>query len=272
MESKSIFDNFEPIYQWFPRPFLCWIDFVFIYGVKIDAWPFWTYICAPFLCWIDFVCIYRVKINFWPFWTYISTKNQFLTILNLYVGVRRNAITFVNGFAITKLSRPSYPPTPSSPIRAKQTHSRRWSLNTQAYQLLGTKILCCHTTNDFIVLFRSSLMTVSNPILPERSVHGERGNFTMLVLGCIDSYDSEKRRILQHFSRSTRFAFLCTAQISNFQQKLRDIFLHFFRKFSRKFQNLVIFQQNLMNFAQNFTKRSENLWENRENVDLQKIF
>ena len=44
-------------------------------------------------------------------------------------------------------------------------------------------------------------------------------NFERLVLICMDSYDSENRRILQHFSRSTRFAFLCTAQISNFQQK-----------------------------------------------------
>ena len=31
-----------------------------------------------------------------------------------------------------------------------------------------------------------------------------------LVLGCMDSYDSERRRIFQHFSRSTRFTFLCT--------------------------------------------------------------
>ena len=31
--------------------------------------------------------------------------------------------------------------------------------------------------------------------------------FNWLVLLCIDSYDSEQRRILQHFSRSTRFAF-----------------------------------------------------------------
>ena len=41
-------------------------------------------------------------------------------------------------------------------------------------------------------------------------------NFRRLVLGCIDSYDSEQRRIFQHFSRSTRFAFFCTARISIF--------------------------------------------------------
>ena len=63
-------------------------------------------------------------------------------------------------------------------------------------------------------------------------------NFERLVLVCIDSYDSEKRRILQHFSRSTRFAFLCTAQISNFQQKLREFFLHFFENFHENFKIL----------------------------------
>ena len=57
-------------------------------------------------------------------------------------------------------------------------------------------------------------------------------NFERLVLVCIDSYDSEKGRILQHFSRSTRFAILCTAQISKFQPKLREHFGIFFRKFS----------------------------------------
>ena len=66
-------------------------------------------------------------------------------------------------------------------------------------------------------------------------------NFERLVLVCIDSYDSEKGRILQHFSRSTRFAFLCTAQISNFQQKNFVIFFAFFRKISRKFSKFCHF-------------------------------
>ena len=44
-------------------------------------------------------------------------------------------------------------------------------------------------------------------------------NIERLVLGCMDSYDSDQRLILQHFPRSKRFAFLCTAQISKFQQK-----------------------------------------------------
>ena len=72
-------------------------------------------------------------------------------------------------------------------------------------------------------------------------------NFERLVLVCIDSYDSEKRRILQRFSRSTRFAFFCTAQISNFQQNLRDFFFIFSAKYSRYFQFFVVydfFQKN----------------------------
>ena len=67
-------------------------------------------------------------------------------------------------------------------------------------------------------------------------------NFERLVLICMDSYDSESRRILQHFSRSTRFAFLCTAQISNFQQKnFVFFFFAFFRKISRKFSKFCHF-------------------------------
>ena len=55
----------------------------------------------------------------------------------------------------------------------------------------------------------------------------EFANFRRLVLGSMDSYDSEKRRILQHFSRSTRFAFLCTAPNSNLQSFAPLIFAIF---------------------------------------------
>ena len=37
-------------------------------------------------------------------------------------------------------------------------------------------------------------------------------NFGGLVLGCMDSYDSDQRLILQGFSRSTRFTNLCTLE------------------------------------------------------------
>ena len=42
--------------------------------------------------------------------------------------------------------------------------------------------------------------------------------FRRLVLGCIDSYDSEKWRIFSHFSRSTRFSHFRTALNAKFQQ------------------------------------------------------
>ena len=46
-----------------------------------------------------------------------------------------------------------------------------------------------------------------------------RPNFERLVLFCMDSYDSESRRIFQHFSRSSkRFALLCTAPSSGMLQ------------------------------------------------------
>ena len=51
-------------------------------------------------------------------------------------------------------------------------------------------------------------------------------NLERLVLRCIDSYDSESRLILKHFSRTTRSTILCTAQISKFQEKVA----RFFRK------------------------------------------
>ena len=48
-------------------------------------------------------------------------------------------------------------------------------------------------------------------------------NFERLVIGCMDSYDSETRLIVQHFSRSTRLAFLCTSPDSRFAD-FRTIF------------------------------------------------
>ncbi len=58
----------------------------------------------------------------------------------------------------------------------------------------------------------------------------------------MDSYDSNQIFILQGFLRSTRFAILCTAQISKFQQnfvKLLHIFAQFFNK-NRYFSTLII--------------------------------
>jgi hypothetical protein len=56
-------------------------------------------------------------------------------------------------------------------------------------------------------------------------------NFKRLVLGCIDSSDSDQILIFSGFSRSTRFAYFCTAQISKFQQKTVQIFAGMKMKF-----------------------------------------
>ena len=60
-------------------------------------------------------------------------------------------------------------------------------------------------------------------------------NFERLVLGCIDSSYSDQKLILLDFSRSTRFAFLCTAQISKFQQKTVQVFAGMKMKFHFSF-------------------------------------
>ena len=111
----------------------------------LDHFEIWTYISAPFLCWIDFVCIYSVKIYVGSILcSYIESESIFdhfelicgCAPERYNLGVRRNATIF--------LSRPSYPPTPTSPIRDTQAHSHGWSLNTQAYQLLGKNPIKFH--------------------------------------------------------------------------------------------------------------------------------
>ena len=72
-------------------------------------------------------------------------------------------------------------------------------------------------------------------------------NLETLVLRCIDSYDSESRLILQHFSRTTRSTILCTAQISKFQEKSPDFFAKM--KFSFSFSFSFSFLLNSMNFV-----------------------
>ena len=82
-------------------------------------------------------------------------------------------------------------------------------------------------------------------------------NFRRLVLGCMDSYDSEQRRIFQHFSQSTRFAFFCTAPISNVAD--------FSQFFSRKFPDFLGFLQNFAEFLRNFSKNQQNFYANLQN-------
>ena len=81
-----------------------------------------------------------------------------------------------------------------------------------------------------------------------RSWRSECDHFGGLVLGCIDSYDSESRRIFSDFSRSTRFSPLRTALNPKFQQKLAKLFSYF----AEISQNFAIFRSNFAKFQRNF--------------------
>ena len=63
-------------------------------------------------------------------------------------------------------------------------------------------------------------------------------NLSGLVLFCIDTSDSESRRIFQHFSRSTRLSHLCTAPVLIFA-----LFCTFSLTFPDFWNFLRIFQQ-----------------------------
>ena len=69
-------------------------------------------------------------------------------------------------------------------------------------------------------------------------------NFGRLVLSCIDADFCVQIRILQHFSRSTRFAILCTAPSSKSQQKFDQLF----QISAEIFAKITIFQQFSWNF------------------------
>ena len=107
---------------------------------------------------------------------------------------------------------------------AELRHQRR------LFSVSSTSSFACHRWLRLSVVDhrrRSQVVVDSKEVI--EIMKNFRPNFRRLVLFCMDSYDSESRRILQHFSRSTRFAILCTAPISNFQQK----------KISKLFPNFV---------------------------------
>ena len=79
----------------------------------------------------------------------------------------------------------------------------------------------------------------------------------------MDSYDSESRLIFSHFSRSTKSAFFCTAQISKFQQKTRHNFADHSENFwiiiHSKIREILI--ENV-NFRRNFDEMISEFLEN----------
>ena len=67
-------------------------------------------------------------------------------------------------------------------------------------------------------------------------------NLERLVLSCIDADFCNQIVIFQHFSRSTKFTYFCTAQNSKIQQKTR----HNFGKIEL---NWIIIHSNILNFC-----------------------
>ena len=82
----------------------------------------------------------------------------------------------------------------------------------------------------------------------------------------MDSYDSNQILILLHFSRSTRFAILCTAQIAKFQKKTRHNFGGFEKLFRIIHSKFRIFQIERAIFRQNFDEILSEFHEHAPNV------
>ena len=83
-------------------------------------------------------------------------------------------------------------------------------------------------------------------------------NFGRSVLGCIEAYDSETRRIFQHFSKSTRCAFLCTTRNSIFGKKNRLFFLQILLFIAVKPDFMTNFLTNFDEILTNFDEMLTN--------------
>ena len=105
-------------------------------------------------------------------------------------------------------------------------------------------------------LMASGVAVGSVPRLVERfdtelfsDFSAESSNFRGLVLFCIDADFCVQILILQHFSRSTRFAILCTAPSSKSQQKFDQLF--------------QIFQQNYQTLEGSFSSVSKPIFASK---------
>ena len=83
-------------------------------------------------------------------------------------------------------------------------------------------------------------------------------NFERLVLFCMDSYDSERGRIFQHFLRSTRSTYLRTAPTSKIQLK----FVKLFAKLNIEYSIFCIFSLNFAVLRPNFDEISPKFRQN----------
>ena len=148
-----------------------------------------------------------------------------------------------------------------------QTYALKQPKRTAAPMKLHSKLSKLSKTLE------SSFLAVSSPISdiqhalrtePGGSVHGERANFAVLVLFCIDASDSESRRIFQQFSRSKDFRSFAPLRIQNFNKNLpKD--LHIFTEFLQNFvQILLDFNEISPYFHKNFTERTPSSAEFRK--------
>ena len=77
-------------------------------------------------------------------------------------------------------------------------------------------------------------------------------NFRGLVLFCIEADFCTQIRIFQHFSRTTRFAILCTSAISKFKKKFVKLFRIFAENFAKFSLFFNVFHWILRRFWSNF--------------------
>ena len=91
-------------------------------------------------------------------------------------------------------------------------------------------------------------------------------NFRGLVLFCIEADFCTQIRIFQHFSRTTRFAILCTAPISKFERNFVKLFRIFadFLLLLQKSLFFNIFHRILQRFSSKFHGISPNILKNDE--------
>ena len=120
-----------------------------------------------------------------------------------------------------------------------------------------------HFWNNFVSTSSADPTSTKPPWSLRRGLNNilnQAPNFEGLVLFCIEAKICIQILIFQYFSRSRRFAILCTAQISKFQQKSRHNFgkmnkfiFQFISFFAILTSKLSFFCKVLMKIFRNFT-------------------
>ena len=143
---------------------------------------------------------------------------------------------------------------PKSSVRDRKERDRK---EREAQAWFSTSYSMSKIRSNIAGNVGTYLVIIMSPDTPIRTPPFLR-NFGGLVLGCIDTSDSESRRIFSGFLRSTRFAFLCTALRSEILGKFRQHFAKFCWIFTNFQSESAFFQPIFMKFHQNFTAISQN--------------